>query len=365
MAGLKGLDLTGLENLGTGGPAHPKGEPLVLHLDDVIEDPGQPRVHFDEVALGELAASIKAAGKVKHPISVKPANADGKHIINDGARRYRASRLANMGTIRAFIDEDHDAIDQVVANLLREGNTPREIGNTLQREIDAGRMTPESICERTGKDKTWVSRHLSIANAPEEIRALIDRCPDYKAAATLVGLYKKDPQQTIAAITGLEHITRADVSALDAQLKGGNPGKPSAPSEKKSPAAAGKSQPQKSKATPGGESTPATGKTLFDQVYAQQSEGVAVAEILSSLPGEAASQLAKDLAVFNKEGVASGAKFSSELIIRLLQCEFSVQQGEGFYRMIAFIQGGTDKKAISVNRLLESVLKVAAGSIRT
>ena len=72
---MRNLNLTGLEDL-----AKPEtvssGAPLELPLADVIEDPNQPRVQFDEAALDELSASIKAAKRVKHPISVKPANAD-------------------------------------------------------------------------------------------------------------------------------------------------------------------------------------------------------------------------------------------------------------------------------------------------
>lgn len=366
------LDLTGLENLSNPSAA-PAGKPLELPLHKVIEDPDQPRVQFDEGALNELAASIKAVGRVKKPISVKPANADGNHVINDGARRRRASERAGMSTILAFVDEEHDTVDQVLANLLHEELTPREIGDALQREIDAKRTTQADICARTGQDKTWVSRHLRIANAPEAIRAISDRCPDFKALANLVGAYEQHPDATMEAVGSLDHITRADVDGLLARLRPRNPAKPAPvtenntpPASKKTPqAVSGVRQGVGSQGAPKAPLTPIPAPSPFDHLYSQQNAGVPVADILSVLPGDAAGQLTKDLAVINKEGVASaGKEFSSEVVSRLLEGTFSVQHGEGFYRLIAFMQGGVDKKAIPASRLLESVLQVAATSIK-
>ncbi|MHB1098228.1 MAG: ParB/RepB/Spo0J family partition protein [Burkholderiales bacterium] len=211
------LDLTALEDLAetvTG----TSGAPLELPLDEVIEDPDQPRINFDEQALNELAKSIKRAGKVKTPISVKAKNADGKYIINDGARRFRASKLAGMATIRAFVDHEHDRIDQIIANLHKEDLTPFEIGDTLKAEMTDKGWTVAEISERTGKDASWVSRHLKIAGMSDELRPIAVRCGDYRAMASLVVAYEKAPALTIETFKDRESISRAQIDALSESI---------------------------------------------------------------------------------------------------------------------------------------------------
>jgi len=106
---------------------------LALHLID--EDPGQPRREdnpgFSEEKLNELAKSITRRG-VKTPISVHDNPEQlGRFIINHGARRFRASKIAGKATIPAHVDNDYTRTDQLTENLLREGNTPLEIATAI------------------------------------------------------------------------------------------------------------------------------------------------------------------------------------------------------------------------------------------
>lgn len=101
-------------------------EPIELELSLIDEDPDQPRTEFNQELLKEMAKTIRMRG-VKNPISVhKHPNDKGRYMINDGARRYRASKLAGKTTIRAFIDSDFTKIDQVIVNAHHESFTPRE-----------------------------------------------------------------------------------------------------------------------------------------------------------------------------------------------------------------------------------------------
>ena len=90
------------------------GVPLMLSIDSIDEDAEQPRHEFDTNALQELADTIRERG-VRQPISVRPnLQQSGRWILNFGARRLRAARLAGLTTIPAFIDTTADNYDQVI-----------------------------------------------------------------------------------------------------------------------------------------------------------------------------------------------------------------------------------------------------------
>src|SRR5690348_14786788 len=103
------------------------GQPLMLLLDSIDEDPAQPRREFDEQSLKELAETIVLRG-VRQPISVRPHPDHPKRwILNTGARRLRAARLAGRTDIPAFVDTTSDSYDQVIENEQRESLKPIEL----------------------------------------------------------------------------------------------------------------------------------------------------------------------------------------------------------------------------------------------
>ena len=100
------------------------GQPLMLPVESIDEDPEQPRREFDANALHDLAETIRERG-VRQPISVRPDfQRAGRWVLNFGARRVRASRLAGLTEIPAFIDTPADSYDQVIENEQREGLKP-------------------------------------------------------------------------------------------------------------------------------------------------------------------------------------------------------------------------------------------------
>jgi ParB family chromosome partitioning protein len=160
-----GLMLESLDLLGTR-PAPQDGEPMRLPVDAIDEDPGQPRFEFDEEALHELAATIRERG-VRQPISVRPSPAaEGRWLLNFGARRLRASKLAGRTDIPAFIDVSADSYDQVIENEQREGLKPLELALFVQKRLALGDRQAD-IAKNLGKSRQWVTLATALIDAPE------------------------------------------------------------------------------------------------------------------------------------------------------------------------------------------------------
>ena len=123
-------------------PGLPGGHPLEIPIGMVVENPEQPRSEdnpgFSAESLQELADSIVESGGLKTPISVRSMK-DGVYVINHGARRLRASKLAGMEKIKGFVDDLHDEYDQAIENIQREDLTPMEIAEFIGRREKKGR----------------------------------------------------------------------------------------------------------------------------------------------------------------------------------------------------------------------------------
>lgn len=214
-----------------------KGAPLHLALDDIEEDPDQPRKHFDEQALGELADSIRERG-VLQAIRVRPhPDVPGRYVINEGARRWRASRLAGKTTVPAVVDSDHQYVDQLIENAQREDLTVRETINAVARLLADG-MSQTEIARRTGKGKSWVSRYAGLRVLPGPIASALEagRFDDVRALFDLRQCWDTNETATQSFLDSLQEasITRSQADALRARLTaGGDAGNAPAPPAKK------------------------------------------------------------------------------------------------------------------------------------
>ena len=199
--------------------------PLELALDLIDEDPNQPRQEsnpgFSKNNLKELAATIEQRG-VKTPISVREnPDSSGRYIINHGARRFRAARLAKKDTIPAFVDEDYLEADQVIENLQRNALTAREIADFIGRELAKGQKKG-NIARAIGKSNAFVSQHVTLLDLPEPIAQVFKtgRASDVTVINELVKLYKKHPDEVIAWIEDeLQELTRSSVKLIREQLE--------------------------------------------------------------------------------------------------------------------------------------------------
>ena len=125
-----------------------------LPIEQVHPNPNQPRKHFDEAKLHELAASIREHGLLQ-PITVRPAD-DGFEIVM-GERRYRAHVLAGLETISAKVAEMDDcemAEKAIIENLQRVDIRPLEEARAYQAMLDQG-YTVEKLAKRLGLHQSW------------------------------------------------------------------------------------------------------------------------------------------------------------------------------------------------------------------
>lgn len=146
-----------------------------LRLSDVYPNPDQPRKVFDQVALGELAESIKRHGVIM-PIVV---NKDGdRYMIIAGERRYRASKLAGKETIPAVIKSyNQREIKEIslIENLQREDLNPIEAANAMRQLMDEFNLTQEELAERIGKSRSAIANTLRLLSlSPEVIKLISD-----------------------------------------------------------------------------------------------------------------------------------------------------------------------------------------------
>lgn len=196
------------------------GRPMELEIALIDEDPCQPRSEdnpgFQAASLTELATTVKLRG-VKTPISVRdnPQAAD-RYIINHGARRFRASKLAGKSTIPAFIDNDYSDADQVVENLQRDELTPREIADFIGRELSKG-IKKGDIAKSIGKSAAFVTQHVTLLDLPQPIAAAFNsgRARDVTVINELVTCFKVNPDVVTSWLDGeAQDITRTSVRIL-------------------------------------------------------------------------------------------------------------------------------------------------------
>lgn len=196
------------------------GRPLQLSLDLIDEDPLQPRAAdspgFASASLRELAVSIRQRG-IKTPVPVRshPQQPD-RYIINHGARRFRAARLAGLQTIPAFVDDDYNEADQVIENLHRNDLTAREIADYIGRELARG-LRKKDIAQRISKSAAYITQHAALLDLPEPIAEAFNaaRVRDVTLVNELVSVYKLEPETvaTWLAERG-QDITRGTVRLL-------------------------------------------------------------------------------------------------------------------------------------------------------
>lgn len=176
--GRRRLDFSKLEqplstaNTAIGSPAPPKNQinvVLELPLDEIEEDPEQPRQEFDEEGLHELAADIKNRN-VQQPINVRPKGPNGKHRIIHGARRYRGSRLAGKTTIPAIVrsEDGFDDYSQVTENTQRVNLSALDLARFIQKKKAAGE-SGKAIAQALSISESAITRHLSLLDAPESL----------------------------------------------------------------------------------------------------------------------------------------------------------------------------------------------------
>jgi ParB family chromosome partitioning protein len=155
-----------------------------LAIDRISSNPGQPRRHFDEEALADLAASIREHG-ILQPVLVRP-RADGHFQLVAGERRWRAARLAGLTEVPAIVEQidDESALEiAIIENLQREDISPLEEAEMFDRMTTQHGYSLRKLAQKLGKDKGYIENRLRLADAPAEVRDLVSVRSDTLSAA--------------------------------------------------------------------------------------------------------------------------------------------------------------------------------------
>jgi ParB family transcriptional regulator, chromosome partitioning protein len=144
---------------------------LDIPIDSIDGNPFQPRSHFDEQSLEELASSIRKLGIVQ-PLTVRESE-NGRYQLIAGERRLRAARLAGLTRVPAFIRTADDTAMlelALVENIQREDLDAIEVAISFQRLIEECKLTQEDLSDRVGKQRSTISNYLRLLKLPAEIQ---------------------------------------------------------------------------------------------------------------------------------------------------------------------------------------------------
>lgn len=169
-----------------------------IAVDEIDANPYQPRTIFDEESLEELASSIREIGIIQ-PITLRKGK-NGRFQLISGERRLRASKIAGIDKVPAYLREadDQNMLEMaLVENIQREDLDAIEVAISYQRLIDECSLTQESLSQRVGKKRATVANYLRLLKLPAEIQLGIkDRKLSMGHARSLVNV--EDPKSQLS-----------------------------------------------------------------------------------------------------------------------------------------------------------------------
>jgi len=170
-----------------------------ISVEHIVENPFQPRTHFDAEALSELAHSIRELGIIQ-PITVRRLR-KGQYQLISGERRLRASKMAGLERIPAYIRlaNDQGMLEMaLVENIQRQELDAIEIALSYQRLIEECALTQEQMSERVGKKRSTVTNYLRLLRLPPLVQAGIrDRIIGMGHARALVNIEDESEQLSL------------------------------------------------------------------------------------------------------------------------------------------------------------------------
>lgn len=172
----RGLDaLLGAEDEGSPSVIGQEGELRMLPIQQIQPGKYQPRRHWNDEALDELAASIKAQGLIQ-PVVVRAIGKNSYELIA-GERRWRAAQRAQMSELPALVKSVPEAAVPAMAlieNIQRQDLTPLEEADALQRLIEDFDLTHQQAADAVGRSRASVSNLLRLTELPASIKKLMD-----------------------------------------------------------------------------------------------------------------------------------------------------------------------------------------------
>src|SRR5918997_1949989 len=148
---------------------------LEIDIDLIEPSPAQPRTHFDEARLEELAQSIRSNGIVQ-PLLVRRRGA--RYQLVAGERRWRAAQRAGLQRVPAVVrDIPDDKLLELalVETIQRQELNAIEEAHAYRRLIETLGLTQEMVAQRVGRDRSFVTNYLRLLRLPEDIQQLVER----------------------------------------------------------------------------------------------------------------------------------------------------------------------------------------------
>ena len=194
-----------------------------VEVDKIKPNPNQPRREFDHLALQVLSDSIRQIGLVQ-PITIRDMQ-DGTYIIIAGERRWRASQMAGLTSIPAYIrtvDDENMMEMALVENIQREDLNPMEIALAYQHLLEQYEMTQEQLSERVGKSRSAVTNYLRLLKLPGNIQvALENKEMDMGHARALLSLNDPTLQNQVFQAIKKEDLSVRAVEKMVKELQEG------------------------------------------------------------------------------------------------------------------------------------------------
>lgn len=185
-----------------------------LPIDSIVPNPRQPRQHFDEAALEELAQSIREVGLLQ-PLVVRPT-AEGTYELIAGERRWRACQRAGLKAVPVVVRPSGDQASlemALVENLQRSDITPVESAKAFRRLIQEFGLTQEQVAERVGKSRTAVANTLRLLKLPPRALEALEKNQITEGHARALLALDSEPEM----LALLERIVRSGLSVREAE----------------------------------------------------------------------------------------------------------------------------------------------------
>lgn len=194
----------------------PSGGTLEISMEHIEVNPFQPRTHFDQEALQELAESIKVHGIIQ-PITVRRLARDQYQLIS-GERRFQASKIAGLKTIPAYVRsaDDQQMLEMaLIENIQRENLNAIEIALSYQRLISECSLKQEELGDRVGKNRATVTNYLRLLKLPPDVQiAVRDSKISMGHARAIINVENPDQQLYIFKKTLSEDLSVRKVEEL-------------------------------------------------------------------------------------------------------------------------------------------------------
>lgn len=180
-----------------------------IAIDQIEANPFQPRIEFDSAELSELSQSIKELGIIQ-PVTVRKVGYNRYQLIS-GERRFRASQLAGLSAIPAYVRlaNDQSMLEMaLVENIQRSNLNPIEVALSYERLITECNLTQDQLSTRVGKQRSTISNYMRLLKLPAAVQsALRENKISMGHARAIINLTTEEEQ-----IAALNHILNENLS---------------------------------------------------------------------------------------------------------------------------------------------------------